>query len=107
MITTRQCFGLAATLLLAGVIQGCSTMGPQQASASRADDAQINSNVTSALARDPVLAGSDIAATTSNAYVRLTGLVDTRLSRQNAVQTASAVPGVKGVMDDLRLNNGD
>ncbi len=107
MTISAQLIRLAGVFVLAAGIQACSTMGSQQASTSPTNDSQINSQVTAALSRDPTLAGSDIAATTQNAEVRLTGLVDTRLARQQAVQTAADIPGVRHVVDDLRLSNGD
>jgi osmotically-inducible protein OsmY len=92
----------AAAALCTG---GCAGMfGRCDSSASDcAEDARIKAEVQKQLDESPSLKFYSIHVETHNQAVYLEGLVDTRVDRNNAMDVARAVPGVKMVYNELGL----
>src|SRR5277367_3810425 len=83
-----------------------NTAGPQ-ASASQASrtDADIQSDVGYALTHDSTLQGQQIGCTTANGTVTLSGTVQTDAQRQQAETVAANVPGVGGILNNIKVTN--
>src|SRR5271165_1827291 len=79
----------------------------QQASASQASrtDADIQSDVGYALTHDSTLQGQQIGCTTANGTVTLSGTVQTDAQRQQAETVAANVPGVGGILNNIKVTN--
>jgi len=69
------------------------------ATAGQPNDATLNNEVRSALARDALTRSSNIRVTTQDRMVILRGTVPSRRAAQRAEQLASRVNGVKGIED--------
>ncbi|MDE1887431.1 MAG: BON domain-containing protein [Gammaproteobacteria bacterium] len=68
-----------------------------------ADDSYLTSLVKAKLLGDTGLKAFHIHVTTRDQVVTLTGTVPTAALRDEAVQVAKGVGGVKGVIDDIRI----
>src|SRR5260370_28651054 len=66
------------------------------------DDQQLTSQIQSRLNEDSGLQGKPITLQTSNGVVTLSGTVDNEAQRTAAARYASAIPGVKEVVDNLQ-----
>lgn len=105
MITIKG-VAIGGLLAVLAATQGCSS-GMGTSSWYSSEDRSAGSQVRAKIANDDVLKGYDIGVvTTGNNSVRLTGLVDTRLERQKAVEDAEQVAGISSVTDDIALLNG-
>jgi len=79
---------------------------PAQNSASQTrTDSQIQSDVKSALANDPTLQGQKIVCTAADGIVNLAGTVQTNAQFQQAETVAGNVPGVSGIVNNLKVTN--
>src|SRR5271155_1349380 len=78
-----------------------NTAAPQ---ASRTD-ADIQSDVGYALTHDSTLQGQQIGCTTANGTVTLSGTVQTDAQRQQAETVAANVPGVGGILNNIKVTN--
>src|SRR5271155_3730479 len=78
-----------------------NTAAPQ---ASRTD-ADIQSDVSYALTHDSTLQGQQIGCTTANGTVTLSGTVQTDAQRQQAETVAANVPGVGGILNNIKVTN--
>ncbi len=67
------------------------------------DDSQVTSQIQSKLNEDSGLQGKQIAVQTSAGVVTLSGAVDSDAQRTAASRYASAVPGVKQVVNNLEI----
>jgi len=66
------------------------------------DDQQLTSQIQSRLNEDSGLQGKPITVQTSNGVVTLSGTVDNETQRTAAARYASAIPGVKEVVNNLQ-----
>lgn len=107
MSAIRKISSAACVLLLSGAFQGSAMAADAQPSTGPVDNEQLAKSVKTALDREPALKVSEVYVETAGGKVYLTGLVDTRLERQEASAIAARVPGVSGVANDIGVKNGD
>lgn len=95
-----------------GSAQGSGTMNPAANGSSEtmqrhgaAGDTELENRVKQAIQQDANLRTSQITVTARNNVVYLTGKVDTRVERSQAVEVASRVEGVNKVEDKLSVGN--
>ena len=69
-----------------------------------ADDREIELRVQSALFKDKRLSGSALNVKASGGTVEISGRADSQSQADRAVQIARAVPGVRSVMNEIRVN---
>ena len=69
------------------------------------DDADITASVQGKLAKDPMLAGSNITVITNGGVVTLDGTVNSQGQADEAVKIAKAENGIKNVQSKLTINN--
>jgi hypothetical protein len=74
------------------------------AQASRTD-ADIQSDVTAAFASDQTLQSQRITTSTTNGQVTLGGTVQTNAQRQQAETLAANVPGVSGILNNIKVTD--
>jgi osmotically-inducible protein OsmY len=92
MNTPKPLLALTGALVLAGVLTGCATYGP--------DDAKITANVRAQLAQHPDLgAPNSIDVQTQDHVVYLNGIVSTGLQRNFAGSVASQTADVVKVQN--------
>src|SRR5271155_4789510 len=103
----------------AGLLAGClwfsagtaalaqdNTASPQASAPQAArTDADIQSDVSYALTHDSTLQGQQIGCTTANGTVTLSGTVQTDAQRQQAETVAAHVPGVGGILNNIKVTN--
>jgi len=68
-------------------------------------DADIQSDVDSALTHDSILKGQQITSISINGTVRLSGTVETNEQYQQAETVAGNVPGVSGIVNNIKVAN--
>jgi predicted kinase len=68
------------------------------------DDSQLTSEIQSKLSEDSGLHGKPIAVQTSGGVVTLSGTVENETQREAAARYASATPGIKQVVNNLRTD---
>lgn len=78
---------------------------PQTSAQLGRTDADIQSEVRSALAHDPTLNGQQITCTAADGIVNLSGTVQTNAQFQQAETVASNVPGVSGIVNNIKVAN--
>jgi hyperosmotically inducible protein len=71
----------------------------------RVEDLEIRTSILESFARSPELGGKNIEVKVENRIVTLSGGVDTPAQRNGAEQTARAVDGVAGVINNLTVTN--
>ncbi|MFB9886013.1 BON domain-containing protein [Balneatrix alpica] len=96
---------LLTALLSAGALvsTGCSVVREQQTVGSYIDDATLTTRVKARFAEDKTVSALAIKVETLEGVVQLSGFAKTEAERQRARQLAQAVPGVKGVQNDILL----
>lgn len=67
-------------------------------------DAEIENDVRRKLIEDTIVEASDIGIHVANGIVTLTGTVDNLYQRQAAEDDAWSLPGVRGVVNELRVS---
>jgi BON domain-containing protein len=67
------------------------------------DDNQLTSQIQTRLSEDSGLQGKPITVQTSNGMVTLSGTVDNETQRTAAARYASAIPGIKQVVNNLQV----
>jgi hypothetical protein len=72
----------------------------QQASQS---DSELQSNINNTLAQDSTLQGQQITASVSQGQVTLSGNVQTNAQRQQAETVAANMPGISGILNNLKV----
>ena len=100
---------VSASALALGVLTGgcaVTTTGDGDSSGQHADDVLITNKVQTAIWADLTLRSLAIQVETVNAVVHLSGDVDTPEQKSAADQDASAVAGVTGVRNNLRIRHG-
>ena len=68
------------------------------------DDREISLRVQTALFKDKRISGLGLAVKASDGTVELSGRADSQSQADRAVQIARAVPGVKSVTSEIRVN---
>jgi osmotically-inducible protein OsmY len=68
-------------------------------------DTNITDQIRTTIFKRAELAGDDINVQTHGGVVYLYGLVDTNVERDTVESIANAVPGVKRVVDTIKLRN--
>lgn len=68
------------------------------------DDSQLNSQIQSKLSEDSGLHGKPITVQTSGGVVTLSGTVENETQREAAARYASATPGIRQVVNNLRTD---
>jgi hypothetical protein len=82
------------------------TLAQDQATQQAAQtDKDLQSNVTSALTQDATLQGQQITATAAQGQVTLSGTVQTNAQRQQAETVAANVPGVSGILNNIKVSD--
>lgn len=71
----------------------------------RVEDLEIRTSILESFARSPELGGKNIEVKVENRIITLSGGVDTPAQRNGAEQTARAVDGVAGVINNLTVTN--
>jgi osmotically-inducible protein OsmY len=97
---------LGAALLVAACSkapEAAAPASPQDASVGNVSDADISTNVKTALQRDEALKGFDIQVITLKGDVRLVGVLDNQARIDEALKTARAADGVHAIHDELTL----
>ncbi len=89
---------VVAGLLLALAAAGCASLPSDEGGSSVVAEA-----VASRLAMDPLLAGPGVTVSEEQGVVTLRGVVANEAQRARAVSMARGTPGVKGVVDRLRV----
>jgi hypothetical protein len=90
--------GRSLVVLLAGILAigvACSKAP---------DDSQLTSQIQSKLGEDSGLHGKPITVQTSGGVVTLSGTVENETQREAAARYASAFPGIKAVVNNLRTD---
>jgi len=105
MITLKGIANIVVPAVLVVAVQGCSS-GGMPAAWNSSENTSMDSKVKAKLASDDELKGYDLGVETTGHTVRLTGLVDTRIEQERAVEDAQQVAGVANVLDDIALLNG-
>jgi osmotically-inducible protein OsmY len=103
----RNLGALALAGLLAMALAGCgkSPPGPAQVPQTTVNtsDADVTTNVQTALLGDDQLKGLNIAVVTLKGDVRLTGVVDSQAQIDRALVVARAADGMHTIHDELTL----
>ncbi len=94
--TFRFAFLLVLAVVL-GLAVGC---------ARKPDDAKISSEIQGKLSQDSGLSTKQLTVQTSNGVVTLGGTVDNDAQREAASRQAASVPGVKTVVNNLKVGDG-
>jgi osmotically-inducible protein OsmY len=89
------CPVVCRAVAVAFVLASLAACGPSQA--------KIAANVKSQLAADPATSTSRIEVAMDNGVAHLSGEAETRAAEDRAVTVARGVPGVKDVVNELRL----
>ena len=91
---------LCASAVVA-LLVGCAATATHEATGQAFDDATITSKVKADFIEDPLTKGREISVTTKQGVVYLSGAVDSREQRAEAVRVTKAVPGVRSVDNEL------
>lgn len=95
--------GCGWVLVGGGVYEGYKVATDPRSVGTQVDDAVITTKVKTKLIEDPLTKARKIDVDTVNGVVTLTGLVDSEEEIQRAVAIAQSVPGVKRVVNNLRV----
>jgi len=93
----------ARTSLYLSVILLITVMGATVACTKAPNDTQISSQLQDRLNTDSGLQGKQLSVQSQNGTVTLSGMVDNDAQRDAAARYASAVPGVKQVVNNLQI----
>jgi hypothetical protein len=93
----------ARTTAYLSVILLIATMGMTVACNQAPNDSQISSQLQDRLNTDSGLQGKQLSVQASNGSVTLSGTVDNEAQREAAARYASAIPGVKQVVNNLQV----
>jgi len=98
----RSAFAVFLALALAG-IAGCAATPTTESTGQYIDDAAITAKVKAALLDQPPLKSLDIHVDTFKGTVRLSGIVASRATIDQATEVARGVAGVKSVRNEMRV----
>lgn len=90
-----------AVIAVAGSLAACTVVEGRQGVVAYADDSVITNTIRARYVEDPVVNFGDVAVTTMNGNVRLSGRVDSGNEAVRAAQIARAVDGVRSVDNDI------
>lgn len=94
---------VAMAILAAAGLGGCASTATESNDQAIADST-ITANVKAALVQDPETRAANIMVNTLDGTVELTGFVNTRAQRHDAVEVARNVAGVHRVRDELQVS---
>jgi len=94
-----------APALAAAVLVGCAATPDHESTGVYLDDATVTSKVKADLIEDPLTKARDISVTTDQGVVQLSGFVDSKEQRDEAVRVAKAIPGVRSVDNSLQVQS--
>jgi osmotically-inducible protein OsmY len=101
MFRVSRMASLSAALLVAAVVSGCAVFEGRQDVQAYTSDSVITNSIRAKYVEDPVVNFGDVAVTTLNGNVRLSGRVDSGTEVSRAVQIARSVDGVRSVDNDI------
>jgi osmotically-inducible protein OsmY len=104
MIDHRPIIRVAITATLLSCLGACATASVGDNSANSTDTG-ITEQVRTAIYKHAEFAGDEISVQTRDGVVYLYGLVDTNVERDTAESIARAIPGVKRIVDSIKLRN--
>ena len=94
-----------ASALAAAALVGCAATPHHESTGVYFDDATVTSKVKADLIEDPLTKARDISVTTDQGVVQLSGFVDSKEQRDEAVRVAMSIPGVRSVDNGLQLQS--
>jgi hyperosmotically inducible protein len=92
---------LPAALAVAAAISACTVFEGRQDVAGYTNDSVITNTIRAKYVEDPVVNFGDVAVTTMNGNVRLSGRVDSASESARAGQIARSVDGVRSVDNEI------
>jgi osmotically-inducible protein OsmY len=92
--------GVLSIVVLTASMVGCSVFHETQYGADR----HLQNKVQDALTNDPLYKYPNVTVTSMRGQVQLSGFIQSESQRTEAVKTASSVPGVLGVTDNMVQN---
>jgi len=95
-------FSLFFAVIFISVL-GCASTQKQEGTAEYIDDSLITTKVKTAILNEPGLKVAEINVETFKGIVQLSGFVNSATAKNEAVQVARSVKGVKSVKDDMRV----
>ncbi len=102
MKTFKRATPLLAILAVAGLM-GCASTPKSEGTGQYVDDSVITTKVKTAIFEQPDLKSAEINVETFKGVVQLSGFVRSEKDINIALDTASHVPGVTSVKNDMRL----
>ena len=100
MTLANRCLAALLSAFLALATIGCAhdtTMGQ------KVDDTAVTTKVKTALLADPDVSGTAITVETLEGKVQLSGFVDSPEQARRAIDIASRIDGVSGVIDKMTV----
>jgi hypothetical protein len=97
---------LIAGLAWSGLVMtgtGCAGSRYQRSTGAYIDDKSISTRVKTALFRDPMVSGFDVAVETFRGEVQLSGFVDTAQQKDRAAAVAREIEGVRLVTNNIEI----
>jgi hyperosmotically inducible protein len=92
---------LTGALSAGGLTGGCAATPTSDSTGQYVDDTTITTKVKNALLADGAVKSTEVSVQTVKRVVQLSGFVDTADQKSAAEKDASAVTGVKDVIDNL------
>jgi len=102
MRTKRRGRAFALLAVMLGIVAGCA-MTPQKSPEQERADAALSDRVYAALEANPIYYFRDVDVDVDNGVAHLGGYVWSTDALYHAQQIARAVPGVKRVSDEMKL----
>ncbi|MGC9142102.1 MAG: BON domain-containing protein [Caldimicrobium sp.] len=96
-------YGCGWVLVGGGAYEGYKVATDTRTVGTQIDDALITAKVKAKLIEDPITKARKIDVDTVNGVVTLTGIVDSEAEITRAIEIAKSVPGVKKVVNNLRV----
>lgn len=94
---------LAVLALSFAFVTGCASTATQESTGEYLDDSVVTTKVKTAILNDPELKVLQINVETFKGVVQLSGFVDSKAMKDQAVKVTRGVAGVKSVKDDMRV----
>jgi hyperosmotically inducible protein len=101
MFSVLRMARLPAVLAVAAAISACAVFEGRQDVAGYTNDSVITNTIRAKYVEDPVVNFGDVAVTTMNGNVRLSGRVDSGSEAARAGQIARSVDGVRRVDNEI------
>lgn len=103
MLLTSLTVRLLATSVLVAPVAACDVFQGRQNVTEYADDSNITNTIRARFVEDSLVHVLDVGVTTLNGNVRLTGIANSDRERQQAVQIARRVKGVRNVSNEISI----